>query len=200
MQQAGVEGSRDVDEMFDATYAALRRVAGKCFQKERNGITLQPTAVVHETYLRLARQPQCPWPDRVTFLAYAARVMRQILVDEARRRKAKKRGGRAQRVTLVDDMLGVSSGRTAVLDVHQALERLEQLDTRKGIIVQMRFFAGLSIEDVAEVLSLSVATVNREWRSARAWLGRELGREPDTALEAAGSMADNRKPNGRKHA
>ncbi len=196
MQQAGVEGPRDVDGMFDATYAALRRVAGKCFQKERNGITLQPTAVVHETYLRLARQPQCPWPDRVTFLAYAARVMRQVLVDEARRRKAKKRGGHAQRVTLVDDMLGASSGRAAVLDIHQALGRLEQLDARKGIIVQMRFFAGLSIEDVAEVLALSVATVNREWRSARAWLGRELG----TALEAESSMVGSGKPSGRKQA
>lgn len=194
MQQAGAESLRDIDGMFDATYVALRRVAGKCFQNERNGITLQPTAVVHETYLRLARQPQCPWPDRVTFLAYAARVMRQVLVDEARRRKAEKRGGRAQRVTLVDDMLGASSGRTAVLDVHQALGRLEQLDERKGIIVQMRFFAGLSIEDVAEVLALSVATVNREWRSARAWLGRELGTpigsEVEPAMGRDGASAD----------
>ncbi len=174
MQQNAEEDLRDIDALFDQTYSALRRIAGKYFKSERNRVTLQPTAVVHETYMRLVEQPAFSCPDRLTFMAYAARVMRQVLVDEARSRQASKRGGEARRITLVDDMFAQAPHYPAVLDIHHALSRLERLDERKALIVQMRFFSGLSIEEVAQVLDLSVATVNRAWRAARAWLGREL--------------------------
>jgi RNA polymerase sigma factor (TIGR02999 family) len=164
----------DLDALFDATYGALRRLAGKCFQNERGGITVQPTDLVHEAYVRLAAQPAFTGTDRLTFLGYAARIMRQVLVDEARRRSAHKRGGGAQRITLVDEHFVSEPPGPALLDLHDALSRLERIDRRKALIVQLRFFSGLSIEEVAELTGISVATVNRAWRAARAWLGREL--------------------------
>lgn len=176
MKTPDVDAAHRIDSMFDACYDTLRRIAGRSFRNERGAITLQPTAVVHEAYLRLTQRADTPWPDRVTFLAYAARVMRQILVDEARRRGARKRGGGGGRVTLDGAMLADAPRQPDVLDLDAALCRLERLDPRKAMIVQLRYFAGLGIEEVAAFLSLSVATVNRQWRSARAWLARELRR------------------------
>ena len=174
--------SQDLGAMFEATYAELKGVAARCFARERQGITLQPTALVHEAYLRLTRQGDFTWPDRVTFLAYAARVMRQVMVDEARHRHAVKRGGEAARVTWVEEMVeNPADGKGGelpqtfdVLDLHRALSRLETLDERKGKIVLLRFFSAMTLEEVAEALEVSLATVNREWRVARAWLMREL--------------------------
>lgn len=168
--------SQDLGAMFEATYAELKGVAARCFVRERRGITLQPTALVHEAYLRLTRQGDFTWPDRVTFLAYAARVMRQVMVDEARHRHAVKRGGEAARVTWVEGMVDSDDSPLAfdVLDLHRALARLEALDERKGKIVLLRFFSAMTLEEVAEALDISLATVNREWRVARAWLMREL--------------------------
>ncbi len=179
--------SQDLGAMFEATYSELKGVAARCFARERQGITLQPTALVHEAYLRLTRQGDFTWPDRVTFLAYAARVMRQVMVDEARHRHAVKRGGEAARITWVDGMVDGSVGGSAggksggdlpqsfdVLDLHRALTRLEALDERKGKIVLLRYFSAMTLEEVAEALDISLATVNREWRVARAWLMREL--------------------------
>ncbi|MEM1203376.1 MAG: ECF-type sigma factor [Acidobacteriota bacterium] len=164
----------DLGRLFDATYDELRRVARRCFAGERQGVTLQPTAVVHEAYLRLSRHPEAHWHDRVSFLTFAARIMRQVLVDEARHRQAQKRGGGA-RITLVDGMGAESSRCLDVLVLHDALTRLEAIDERKGQIVLLRYFSAMGIAEVAEALGVSVATVNREWRGARAWLGRELG-------------------------
>ncbi|MEM7585197.1 MAG: ECF-type sigma factor [Acidobacteriota bacterium] len=161
--------------MFDAAYCELRGVAERCFARERRGITLQPTALIHEAYLRISRHADFDAADRVTFLAYAARVMRQVMVDEARHRYADKRGGGSGRITLVDGMVAEHPQELDVLDLHDALSRLEKLDPRKGQIVLLRYFSALTIEEVASTLDISVATVNREWRSARAWLGRELG-------------------------
>ncbi|MEO1086914.1 MAG: ECF-type sigma factor [Acidobacteriota bacterium] len=168
--------SQDLGAMFEATYDELRHVAARCFARERQGITLQTTALIHEAYLRLNRQHADVWSDRVTFLAYTARVMRQVMVDEARHRYAAKRGGESVKVTWVDGMGAEASETFDLLDLHRALERLEALDERKGKIVLLRFFSAMTLQEVSTALDVSVATVNREWRGARAWLLRELGR------------------------
>jgi RNA polymerase sigma factor (TIGR02999 family) len=161
--------------MFHRAYARLHELAQGYFLHERGAWTLQPTALIHEAYLRLSRSSATSWHSTPHFLSFAARVMRQILVDEARRRHYLKRrlpGGEA--VTLVEGAAAVLPRPVDILDLDQALDDLEVLDARKAKIVQMRFFGGLTLEEVAEELGLSAATVHREWRSARAWLARQL--------------------------
>lgn len=132
--------------------------------------TLQPTAVVHEAYLRLAAQAERRWQDRAHFKAIAAQAMRQILVDHARRRQATKRGGNRQRVTLSEAADSPASAIVDLLDLDDALAELSTLDERHSVIVQLRFFGGLTVEEIADLLRLSQRTVELDWKMARAWL------------------------------
>jgi len=155
----------------------MRRLAAGYLQSERAGHTLQPTALAHEAYLRLLDQRHVSWQNRAHFMGLAAQAMRRILTDHARRRGAQKRGGEAVHVALDDvdvpagtrDPFGV-----AVEDLDAALNRLAQLDERQVRVIELRFFTGLSIDEAAEVLAVSPATVKRDWTLARAWLHREL--------------------------
>ncbi len=157
-------------------YEELHRLADRHFRRERAGHTLQPTALVHEAYVRLIDQRRVTWKNRGHFFAVAAQMMRRILIDYARGRKADKRGGGEERVTLDDGLGSEAPGPDVdVLALDGALSRLKTLDATQAQIVELRFFAGLTIEETADVLETSPASVKREFRSARAWLFRELG-------------------------
>jgi RNA polymerase sigma-70 factor, ECF subfamily len=163
------------EQLAEALYPELRRLAGSLMRRERADHTLQPTALVGEAFLRLVDQTKTDWKDRAHFLGIAARVMRQVLVDHARRHAAAKRGAGVQRVTF-DDAAGVSGGQVVdLLVVNDALERLAALDERGARVVEMRVFAGLTIEEIAHVLGVSKRTVDADWAMARLWLARELG-------------------------
>jgi RNA polymerase sigma factor (TIGR02999 family) len=163
-----------LDKMMPVVYQELRRLAHHYMRKERAGHTLQTTALVNEAYMRLAHYKKMRWQSRVHFFAVAAQVMRRILVEQARSKKFEKRGGGAQKISL-DETAIVSAGRSAeVIAVDEALTDLESWDPRKGRIVELRFFGGLSIEETAEVLKVSPTTVQREWRAAKAWLYRAI--------------------------
>ena len=163
------------DELVGAVYAELRRRAGAYLRHERPGHTLQPTALVHEVYLRLVDQRSIRWESRSQFFGLAAQLMRRILVDHARARSAGKRGGGLMPVTFDEEVAGPGAG-VDVAALDDALLALAALDARQGRVVELRYFGGLSIEETAEVLGLSPATVKREWTMARAWLHRELAR------------------------
>ena len=159
--------------LMAAVYGELRQVARRAMRRERPDHTLQPTALVNEAFLRLVNQTGLVWEDRAHFFGVAARLMREILVDYARQHGAAKRGS-GLKVTL-DDALLISEGRLEeVIAWDQLLKRLEHLDARQSRIVELRFFAGLTLEEVAEVMEISAQTVKREWASAKAWLHREL--------------------------
>ena len=161
------------DELLPLVYDELHRLARQYMRRER-GNTLQTSALVNEAYLRLIDQKQVHWQNRSHFFGIAAQLMRRILVDHARTRTCKKRGGDAVRVTL-DDGLMVSDERMAeVVALDDALNNLAQIDPRKSQLVELRFFAGLSIEETAEVLSVSPGTVMRDWTFAKAWLRNEI--------------------------
>jgi RNA polymerase sigma factor (TIGR02999 family) len=164
-----------LDRLLPLVYAELRRIAARHLRRERAGHSLQPTGLVHEAYLRLVASPGPEWQDRAHFFGVSARLMRQILVDHARARGAAKRGGAARRVTLTEGVEPAVVRDLDLLALDEALRRLEAMDPVQGRVVELRYFAGLSIEETAEVLGKSPATVNREWRMARAWLRRELG-------------------------
>lgn len=160
-------------ELAPQVYNELRRLAGAYMRRERPGQTLQATALVHEAYLRLA-DAGTPWHDKRHFVGIAARSMRQILVERARARGAQKRWAALDRVTL-SDALAVAAHEEAMLPaLDDAVTRLEQIDAELARIVELRFFAGLSIEETAEALGSSPATIKRRWALARAWLHREL--------------------------
>lgn len=171
-------GDREAwERLVPLVYAELHRVARGRLMGERMEHTLQTTALVNEAYMRLAGQDQVQWASRTHFLAVASSIMRRILVDHARKRFAAKRGG--PNLVLEVDADVASEPRSAdLVDLDDALERLTELDARQAQMVELRYFGGLTIEEVAEVLDCSPATVKREWRSARAWLKREL--EPET--------------------
>ena len=165
-----------VSELMPLVYDELRRLAASYLRRERPGQTLQATALVHEAYVRLVGEKAQNFQNRKHFLAIAALSMRQILVQRARTRKAAKRGGDPQRITLDEHLL--PAGDTSAIDLvalDTALEKLAALDARQAKIVELRYFGGLSVEDVADVLEISPATVKRDWTLARAWLKRELG-------------------------
>jgi RNA polymerase sigma-70 factor (ECF subfamily) len=165
------------DRLIPAVYEELHRQAARAMRREGHEHTLQTTALVHEAYLRLVDQQRVEWRNRAHFFGIAAEVMRRVLVDHARARDAAKRGGGVQRITL-SEALGVSSdgggGDADVLALHEALERLALLDPGQARLVELRYFDGLTIEESAETLGVSPATVKREWALARAWLRREL--------------------------
>ncbi len=160
--------------LMPLVYGQLRRLAQSYLLKERSDHTLQATALVHEAYLRLADKRRPRWRDREHFFAVAALIMRRILVDHARRRGRLRHGGCTVRVALDPDVAWADAGSVDLLDLDQALNRLAALDGRRARLVELRFFAGLTLEETARVLGVGPATVVRDWRLARAWLYRAL--------------------------
>jgi RNA polymerase sigma factor (TIGR02999 family) len=162
------------DELVPVVYRELRRRAGAYLRRERPDHTLQPTALVHEAYVRLMGQERVAWQNRAHFFAMAAQMMRRVLVDHAREHQAAKRPGAAVKVVL-DDRVGATQPRDCeLLALDQALVELARIDPRQGQIMELRYFGGLSEQEVAAVLSISRATVTREWHTARAWLYRRM--------------------------
>jgi len=161
-------------ELMPLVYEELRHLAHRQMAAERTGHTLQTTALVNEAYLRLADQTNPRWQNRAHFFAVAARAMRQILVSYARSQRSQKRGGGAVKVEL-DEAAIVSPGESKeIIDLHEALERLSTLDSRKAQVVELKYFGGLNYDEMAEVLKISPVTVRRDWRFAKAWLYTEL--------------------------
>jgi len=162
-----------LDRLMPLVYDQLRRIAHRYVQRERNGHTLQTSALVNEAYLRLAGQ-NVVWQNRAHFFAVTARVMRHILIDHARRRRFAKHGGEARQVPL-EEASAMSAERAAeLIALEEALDELAQLDQRKSQVVELRYFGGLNLEETAEVLQISLMTVRRDWRAAKAWLYRRL--------------------------
>jgi RNA polymerase sigma factor (TIGR02999 family) len=164
------------DELFEAVYDPLRELARRYLRRERPGHTLQPTALVHEAYFKLVDQSRVDWKGRTHFFAVGAKAMRRILIDYARSRKRAKRGGDWLRVTL-SGLAAPPFGDldpTQLLELHSALEKLAQLDERQARVVELRFFAGLRMSEVAKVLGVSKRTADGDWAKARTWLEQEL--------------------------
>ncbi len=165
-----------LDKLMPLIYEELRQLARHYMNRERVGHTLQTTALVNEAYLRLINRKQVHWQNRAHFFAIAAHLMRSILVDHARSHAYAKRGGGARKISL-DEALAVSQQRAAdVVALDDALKRLAEIDRQQSRIVELKFFGGLTIEETAEVLALSPATIKREWSTAKAWLYHELNR------------------------
>jgi RNA polymerase sigma factor (TIGR02999 family) len=162
------------DRVMEMVYEELRRRAAAHLRRERAGYTLQPTALVHETYLHLINQNAAAWQNRAQFFGVASQIMRRILVDRARARKTAKRSGHWARVTLDESLAEHPAHAIDVLDLDDALTDLASLDARKSQVAELKFFGGLTLEQTAQVLDLSVATVEREWQLARAWLFARL--------------------------
>ena len=163
------------DEMLPLVYDELRRLAARYLLRERRDHTLQPTALVHEAYLRLVDQRQVNWKNRAQFVGLAAVMMRRILVNHARDRAAAKRGGDMQKVPLSDADEPGTPQDVDVIVLHEALDQLGAIDPRKSRIVELKFFGGLTTNEIAEVLQLSPATIERDWSFARAWLYDAIG-------------------------
>ncbi|HEX8162520.1 MAG TPA: sigma-70 family RNA polymerase sigma factor [Pyrinomonadaceae bacterium] len=173
-------GDRNAPErLMPFVYDELRRLARSFLARERGAHTLQPTALVHEAYVRLVDQRAVDWQNRAHFYGIAASMMRRVLIDHARAHATEKRGGAAIRLSLDDVQVPLEQRASDLLALDEALERLAQFDERKSRIVEMRFFAGLKDEEIAEVLGVTARTVLRDWKKARLWLYRELS--PDRA-------------------
>jgi RNA polymerase sigma factor (TIGR02999 family) len=162
------------DQLVGLVYAPLRDIAQRHLQRERDGHTLQPTALVNELYLRLIDQRQVQWHDRTHFFAVAAQVMRRILVDHARRKKSDKRGGGVTPLTIGAALEVAAAENFDVVALDTALENLAQVYPQQAKIVELRFYGGLTIDETAEAMGISAATVSREWTMARAWLRRAM--------------------------
>ena len=172
-------GDRDsLDRLIPLVSDELRRIAGSVFIQERSDHTLQPTALVNEAYMRLVDRKQATWESRIHFFSFAARTMRRILVDHARRHRAEKRGADAQRVPLEDASAVELQRGVDLLALDAALTHLSEMDARQGRIVELRYFAGLKIDEIATVMEIGQATVNRDLAMARAWLKQELAEPP----------------------
>ena len=174
LQNLNLADARQRDALVELVYDELREIARRQLRNERPGHTLQPTALVNEAYLRLFDADTNGWESRAHFFGVAARAMRQVLVDHARKRDAAKRGGELQRVTLVTDIAEVGGGTTDVIDLHLALEKLAQNDDALARLVELRFFAGLTLDEAADVIGVSRRKVANDWAAARLWLQREL--------------------------
>ena len=178
------EGDKDAaDLLMQAVYADLRQKAAAFLRRERPGHTLQPTALVHETYLRLVDQKRVVWQNRAHFLGVAAEMMRRVLVDHARNRRARKRGGTRTRVTLDEAVASTGPRSLDLIALDDALNELAALDPRQSRVVELRAFGGLSVEETAEVVGISPATVKRYWSFSRAWLARRLAGSRVVAAE-----------------
>ncbi len=174
-----MDGDRQsLDSLLPIVYQELRRLAAAYLRRERPGQTLQPTALVHEAYLRLMKDRPDRWQNRAHFCAIAAHSMRQILIEKARARGAAKRGGARPRVTLDEALIGADERSIDLVALDEALDRLAAIDAEQARLVELRFFGGLTVEETAETLGISPATVKRHWTVARAWLARELASAP----------------------
>lgn len=165
-----------LEKLVPLVHHELRRIAGRLMAGERLGHTLQATALVNEAFVRLVDAQRVNWHDRAHFLSMAARLMRRVLIDHARSKRYQKRGGSAVRVTFDEMTVPAHEPCHDLVALDDALKELEKVDPRKGRVVELRFFGGLTVEETATVLELSVETVMRDWRFARAWLQRELVR------------------------
>ena len=170
------DGNKEVvNHILPHIYDELRKLASSYLRKERSNHTLQPTALVHEAYMKLIDQNRVRWQNRAHFFGIAAQVMRRILMDHARKHHAEKRGGEFEKLPIEEEILIVSHDKSAeLIALDEALEELAKLDPDKARIVELRYFGGLTIEETAEVLKTSPMTVKREWATARAWLHREI--------------------------
>ena len=162
------------DQLAPLVEGELRRLARGYMARERPGHTLQPTALINEAFLRLTDARHIRWQDRAHFLGISSRLMRRVLVDHARSRMYRKRGGDGHRITLDDELIASPEPSLDVLALDRALEALAAVDPRKGRVVELRFFGGLTVEETAEVLHVSADTIKRDWRLAKLWLMREL--------------------------
>ena len=167
-----------LNKLMPLVYAELHRIARRVWSQHQRNNTLQPTALINEAYLKLANAETASFQDRCHFFAVASTAMRQILVNHAKSRLAEKRGGGRAELSLDDVQREVDQEAEVIVSLHQALEALQAVDPRKSKVVEMRYFGGLSIEETAGALGISVGTVNRDWRLARSWLTREMKREP----------------------
>ena len=174
LQDWGEGDPSALERLIPLVFDDLRQIAGRMFQRESDGHTLQPTALVNEVYLKLTNQRKMHWQNREQFFGVAAMMMRRILVDSAKARQAAKRGGGAAMVQLDESIADPELRGVDVVALDEALSRLAEIDPRQGRIVEMRFFTGLTAEQTADLLEISVTTVKREWRTARLWLYREL--------------------------
>ena len=171
-----------LDSLMPIVYDELRRLARHHLRRERAGHTLQTTALVNQAYLRLVDQRKVQWQNRAHFFALSAQLMRRILLDHARRRHKAKRGGDAVRVSLDESAIVTGERDVQLIALDDALRRLEEVDERKSKVVELRFFGGLNIDETAEAMRISPATVRREWSMAKAWLYREIsGENPNEA-------------------
>lgn len=176
--ECGTDGGRAFQRLIPLVYQDLRRIARRRMRAERGGHTLDTTAVVHEAYLRLAERPDATWRDRAHFFAVCARVIRHVLVDHARRKGTRKRGGEVIRVSFEEGRIGRSARLTEFLALEEALEALELYDDRLVRVVECRFFAGLTVAETAEALGSSRRTVERDWTRAKAYLSKALSGAP----------------------
>lgn len=178
LQKDPEQAHEAADILFAAVHGELRRLAGCLMRGERPGHTLQPTALVHEAYIRLVDSKSVDWQSRAHFFGIAARAMRQILVDHARERAAAKRGGGLRQVTLDSRVIAPGVNELDLLHLDRILARLSEMDERMARVVEYRVFAGMSVEEVAHVLGVSVRTVHNDWRVAKMWLSRHLTETP----------------------
>lgn len=164
------------DELFPKVYDQLRNMAAIQLNREYNSHTIRKTALVHEVYMKLVNQSGMVLKDRAHFFAIAARAMRQILIDYARKKKAEKRGGSRHRITLEEDQIDLDRHAEKLIELNDLIERLAKFDERKSRVVEMRFFSGMTIREIAEFLEVSTRTVDRDWLKAKTWLHSELRR------------------------
>lgn len=176
LQRIGKGNENAPDELLSAVYEELRRLAYGYMAKERGDHTLQPTALVHEAYIQLVGWENVTWQNRAHFFAVAARIMRHVLIEHARRKKSTKRGGGWQKIVLDEAISFPSQGRKEfdVLEINEAMDALSELDARQGQIVELKFFGGLTDEETAHAIGVSAKTIQREWALAKAWLRRRL--------------------------
>jgi RNA polymerase sigma factor (TIGR02999 family) len=166
-----------LNKVMPLVYAELHRIARRAWSHQQDNNTLQPTALINEAYLKLANAENASFQDRCHFFAVASTAMRQILVNHAKSRLSGKRGGGKVNVSIDDVHAAVHQEASEIVALHEALDALEAIDPRKSRVVEMRYFGGLGIEETAEALGVSIATVNRDWRLARSWLIREMNRK-----------------------
>lgn len=168
-------GNEDAyDQLFPLVYNHLRDIAQRQLARERSGHTLQKTELVHEVYLKLIDQTKINWKNRNHFYAIATKAMRQILVDYARKKTAQKRGGKQQRLTFNEEKINLEQHAEDLIALNDLIDRMAQFDKRKSRVVEMRFFAGMTIREIAELLEVSTRTVDRDWLKARTWIHKEL--------------------------
>jgi RNA polymerase sigma factor (TIGR02999 family) len=174
LREAGADRQAATERLAELLYPELRAIAGRLMRRERHAHTLQPTAVVHEAFMRLVDQGSIDWQDRAHFLGIAARVMRRILVDHARRRGAAKRGSGGAHITLDEAMAPRQDASFSLLVLDDVLTRLAAIDPRGAEVAELKIFGGLTVRETAEQLGVSTRTVNHDWAMARLWLAREL--------------------------